>query len=987
MDNQLFAQLFGQSPEAIFIEDLNGKILDCNTAATKLLGYKKAELLQLTIKDLVLAKAIAKHSKLSKELLRKKEISIEAFSKRRDGTLVPVEVDFKLVSLSRKKLILALARDISHHKKIENELTKERNQLFEYLQVSGVMMVAIDNSGKVTMINRKGCEILGYKREKIIGKNWFDNFIPIRFRKQTKVVFKKVINGQVKSVDSFKNPILNAKGQERMIAWRNTVLKDATGKIYASLSSGEDVTDYNDALKKRNESNEKYSSIVEKTSDAIQILSPNGQVLFVNHAWLTKMGYSRQASLKLNVFKDLIDPDTLKHCQEKFANILRGKSLSRMEITYRKRDGKKIFFEGNAVPKIEDKKVVSIICILRDVTERRVNEQILSKNEKRYRITAEKTGQLIYEYDVKSGKIFWAGAIKKNTGYTEKEFAKNSIKDWSAMIHPDDRKRVNETLAKALKKIGKFETNYRFRQKNGNYIEIEDRGIFVKGVNGKTVVMYGSMEDITERKKAEEKIERNEELLRTINNSLPLSMVYQIIRQKNGKRAFTYLSDTVRSFYGISPAQGIKNSALIYDRVHKDDRDRVFREEEQAQKKYSNFKTEVRVIGPNKKVRWSYFISTPTKLLDGTTRWNGVETDITEYKKIQEKLKESEEKYLNLVEGSNDGVVIISDGKVRFANHVLAEMAETSVEEARNRSILSFIAPEYRKFVLDRNRRRQRGEHLESIYQFDLLSKSGKRIPVEANASMIMFENKPASMAVIRDISKAKELDKLKTDFISTASHQLRTPLTGIKWFTELLLNKKAGALTEKQTDFLQQVHLSNERMVKLVDDLLSVAHIDSSEKFRIVNKKEDLMKIIREGIVNLEGMAESKKIKIIEEEGCPPHLIVSIDREKISQVFQNIVSNAIKYSPEKSIIKVDCELKEKEVVFSCSDHGVGIPKHQQNKVFQRFFRADNIMGTETGTGLGLYIAKNIVERHKGKIWFKSIEGKGTTFYVLLPIK
>jgi len=1114
---------------------------------------------------------------------------------------------------------------------------KEKTKAEMYLKIAEVIIVVLDSDGNVSLINKKGCEILGCKEKDIVGKSWFENFLPKSVRVETKKVFKKIISGQIEPLEFYENPIINSQGEERLIAWHNALLKDSEGKIYASISSGEDITkerknenllqeseekfryvfdnspvgmsltfldgrvNTNQALNKMlgysktemrskkwqditypddikltetnisslkagkqkiakfvkrflhkngslvwveltsflrrdetgrplylisvlvditkrkqneqklqesekkfaaafhaspnlmvitqivdgkilevnegytrllgysraesigmtttelsiwanptdravftaslkktgrvnnfetklrckdgtivsvidsariikfsdktcllsvayditdrkkiedrlKESEKKYSSIVEKTSDAIQILSPQGDVVFVNKSWLKILGYTKEEALKKNVFRDLIDPEMLTECQAKFARLFKGKSLVNFETTFLNRKGVKVFFVGNVVPKIEGEKVVSINCVLHDVTKEKVTEKRLSNNEKRYRITAEKTGQLIYEYRVKTGEIFWAGAIKKNTGYSEKEFAQTDIKKWSEMIHPDDRKRVNSELTEALKKVNKFETQYRFQKKDGGYIDIKDHGIFVKS-DKNIITMYGSMEDITKKKVIEEKIKSNEELIRNLNNNLSSVMVYQLIRLKDGSRKFTYLSETVRKFYGISPTQAQKNSKLIYNRVFSDDQERIRKAEEAAYRKMSTFEIEARIVCPGKQIRWFRFISTPTKLKNGVTRWDGVQIDISERVRIINELKESEKKYFNLVENSNDGVLVIQDGKIKLLNEQMAIMGDLERDKAVNLKFLDFVAPESKKMVIDKYLKRIAGFKEDPRYEFDIISSKGKRVSIEVNSSLIDYDSRPAVMAIVRDMTRTKELEKMRNDFVSTASHQLRTPLTGIKWFTELLLNKKAGEVSEKQTDFLQQIHLSNERMIKLVDDLLSVTHIDSVEKFKVLSKKENLIKVLDESVNNLKGLAESKKIKIIKKNNCPTSLSVLADREKISLVFQNLISNAVKYSPEKSTIEIGCDRNKNEVVFYCADHGVGIPKKQQARVFERFFRADNVVTTESGTGLGLYIAKNIVDRHKGRIWFKSTEGKGTTFYVALPKK
>lgn len=360
--------------------------------------------------------------------------------------------------------------------------------------------------------------------------------------------------------------------------------------------------------------------------------------------------------------------------------------------------------------------------------------------------------------------------------------------------------------------------------------------------------------------------------------------------------------------------------------------------------------------------------------------------DITEKRLVEERLIEEEEKYSTLVEKSNDGIVLIKDGVVAFANEKMSNILGYSNKEIAGNEFLVFVAPEFRSEVSARYVQRQDPKIFKAYERFNLINKDYKNIPVEVSVSLLTLNNEMCMMAVVRDVSKAYEIERLRSEFISIASHQMRTPLTGMKWFLELLLTQKAGELSEKQLDYIDQVRISNERMITLVDDLLDVSRAEDEQKYKIFKKKQNIVKLLHE-IVNAQKIISDKKsIKVVCERIPKDQIMLSFDKEKISNVFQNIIDNAIKYSPTKSTIKIGCKKRAGEIVFSVADSGVGIPKDQQHKIFERFFRADNVASTQGGTGLGLYIAKYIVDRHGGKIWFKSEENKGSTFYVSLPI-
>ncbi len=229
------------------------------------------------------------------------------------------------------------------------------------------------------------------------------------------------------------------------------------------------------------------------------------------------------------------------------------------------------------------------------------------------------------------------------------------------------------------------------------------------------------------------------------------------------------------------------------------------------------------------------------------------------------------------------------------------------------------------------------------------------------------------------------EVERMKSEFVSIASHQLHTPLTGIKWFVELLLKGDAGRLNAKQTESLEQVLEIDERLIQLVQDLLNVSHIETGRNFVVEKADYDLVPMFRS--LKAEFVALAKKHKVTLKFDLPKTLVLKVDADKIRQVFLNLLSNAVKYSREKGTVEVSfVEGKKGFVTLVVKDQGLGIPKHQQARLFEKFFRAENVQSSETeGTGLGLYIAKGLVEAHGGKIWFESKEDLGTKFFVALP--
>lgn len=280
-----------------------------------------------------------------------------------------------------------------------------------------------------------------------------------------------------------------------------------------------------------------------------------------------------------------------------------------------------------------------------------------------------------------------------------------------------------------------------------------------------------------------------------------------------------------------------------------------------------------------------------------------------------------------------------------------------------------------------------RGETIQTS-RYDYIAADGTRFPVSITASPVMVSGEPAGAVVVfRDITNEVNIDRAKSEFISLVSHQLRTPLTAMNNYVEMFLNGDLGKTTKSQQESLDDMHEISQQSIKMVVDLLNVSRLESSMGFQVKPENVLLENFIKEVIAQ-----ESRYIK---NHHCEVKFTSDLDRLKnlkldqalMKHVLRNLISNAVKYSKhDRCSIVVNAKIEKGDVIISVTDTGIGIPKDDQQHIFERFYRGENARQTE-GTGLGLYIAKMIVDVSGGRIWFESQEGKGTTFYVAFSKK
>ena len=241
------------------------------------------------------------------------------------------------------------------------------------------------------------------------------------------------------------------------------------------------------------------------------------------------------------------------------------------------------------------------------------------------------------------------------------------------------------------------------------------------------------------------------------------------------------------------------------------------------------------------------------------------------------------------------------------------------------------------------------------------------------------------SKDLIAENEELKRQNAIKSDLISISAHQLRTSLSAMKWILKMFLDGDFGNLTAEQINFMKKAYESDDRMIRLVNEMLSINHAEDSLE-TTHREPSDLVKLLDEVVFDFTGESYKRGIELIFLK--PDHALKDVlaDEDKMRVIFQNLIENAIKYSNKGGRVFVTISEKADVTEISVRDTGIGIAKEDQEQIFGKFFRAPNAKAQDVvGSGLGLYTTKRMVEKHQGKIWFESTTGEGTTFFVDIP--
>lgn len=365
-----------------------------------------------------------------------------------------------------------------------------------------------------------------------------------------------------------------------------------------------------------------------------------------------------------------------------------------------------------------------------------------------------------------------------------------------------------------------------------------------------------------------------------------------------------------------------------------------------------------------------------------------LEQETDNHKKTAEALVRSENKYRSVFELSPEAIVIMdSKGNVLEINHRLSDWLGYKPEQiiGKNLAELPFLPPESKAVAMGALLQRIAGASLPP-YELTFITKNGEKLigRIIADTMLDEADNIIHDILMISNITERKKVTRIKDELISTVSHELRTPLTSIHASLGLISGGAAGELPQQVKRFIDIAYSNSERLVNLINDILNMEMLESG-KIDLYLQPVELMSLVEQAVEASRVYTGQFDVGIVLTNSLP-NTTVNVDCDRLMQVFANLLSNAVKYSPPNGTVMISLLKFGKTVRVAITDHGPGIPKSFQKYIFQKFSQADssNVRQRE-GIGLGLSIAKAIIEKHGGKIGFETELNVGTTFYFELP--
>ncbi|MFX0556086.1 PAS domain S-box protein [Maribacter sp. CXY002] len=965
LSRRKYKTLIEQASDGIFITDLKGNIIDVNLVGLDMFGYDKEELLQKNLTDLSTPYELAKNTIKFTEIVKGNTVLNESKMFRKDGSAFFGEIKAKMLP---NKTIQGIVRDSTERKKLELLAQNNLQKFSKAFNNNTVGMAILDLQQRFVDANTYFLNLIGWSLDEIKGKsiNELDLITEAGVEKRDKAIVALELYGKIETMDI----VFKTKSGNLLHLLTSAETYDFNNQKYI-LSTFIDRTEAKKAEKIIIESEEKYRLLVQNASDGIILMDPNANFIDVNIKICNMLGYSSKELLNMNV-ADVIDPENLKSVPLKFAELNAGKTIRTRRVLVKK-DKTKVVVNAN-VKMLPNK---TLQGIFRDVTEKEKALEQIAKSEKKYRELTERISDAFVAFDKDWTFIYINAMAAKIIAREPKELIGKNL--WAEFPEFANSK-AYPIFVDALEnqKYTYFEQYHdEFDSWIANHLYPSKEG---------TTIYF---KNITKQKLADQE---NQKLISIIENSQGFIGLANL----NGKPL--YLNEAGRKLVGIPSHVNINDFSIL--NIFQEDYKEVIKEEyiPQIVKKGSwHGETYLKNIQSDELVpmEFSAFL-----INDNTTHEpigiGAVAFDLTER-------KEAEKEIVSLQNKMNAAIRI---GKIGYWNwHVESGNIEWSdrMYEIYDVPLGTPITVAFTEKLVHPDDWVRHNEILAQkisskdispfTYRIAHKNLSCKHVLVQMevvedeNNKPVWYQGTAVDITLTKEAEERLETQNLelkKTNsvldsFVYSASHELRAPLTSVLGLVNIMV------LDEKEPERLLQLRMMESSIMRLDDFIKDIIEYSKNRHLEVQLEKINFRTLIDDAFNSLWYLENTKKIKLVcNIENDTPFIS---DKKRIAVVLNNFISNAIKYhdlAKKQPSIWIHIKTTKKNATIEIRDNGLGIAKEHLDKIFNMFYR---ISSKVMGSGIGLYIVSEILEKLNGNIEVDSILKKGTSFVITLPNK
>ena len=1009
------------SKEMLYKLDENGTIIYVSKNWKTFLGYEVDEVIGKNNTSFLHPEDLGKVLDFIEDMVvtgnNKNEITYRILHK--DGYYVWHASSVSLSEQDGEIIYIGICRDITEYIEARYKLLQQKEFYEKILDKIPTDIAVFDSKHDYLYLNPfaiKDKEL----RKFILGKNDFD---------YAKHVGRNTISAQKRRVK-----FLEATLSKNLTQWEekyigingettyhtrkfNPVFLD-DGSLDIMVGFGVDITEIKKAQEEILKSKQLLNSILENVAVGIIVQDPQSEFLEYNKAACEMLGLTEEQMLGKTSFDkywQVVHLDGREFLAEEHPVPLAIKTLKPVQNiimgVFRPKTNDRVWLLVNAIPVFNDIQTLQyVVCSFDNITELKKTEDELKLSNERFSYSSEATSDAIWDWNLVTDEIFIGGSYSTLFGH----YFKNNVimgHECEDFVHPEDREAYLKHFDDEINgKNNRWSDEYRYLKADGSYAYVNDKAVIIRNAEGKAVRMIGAMQDVSKEKKLKLELQESEEKFKGAFEHSPVGMALI-----DTKGCYTEINDRLCEMLGYTN-QEMKSLTFQEITYHEDLKTDLEYKEDLDSGKISNFSVEKRFLHKNRSIIWTNLSVSLSKNSKNEIYYIVQIIDISERKKIEMQnkllieennknkailLNEAKNMYRFLAENTIDLICLhdlnttfqyISPSAINILGYKPEEMEGKSPLDYAHPEDVKYLSESFNDFVAEKAAdsvtarfRKKDGKYIWLETRANLVEKKGVKSGFQSSSRDVTTK-KEEEEAIEKALTKERELNELRTNLVSTISHEFRTPMTTIRTSAELIAMYMAGQTFEKAQRIDKQLNTITgeiDRIIELMNTVLTISRNDAG-KTNFNPIKFDLKQLCIDVIeTSFDNQKDGSKVQMFFK---GTDFMVFADKNLMEYSLFNLLNNAFKYSQGSGDIKLNLSTMSSKITLEIIDYGIGIPEEDQKKLFNTFFRASNTSGIQ-GTGLGLYIVKTFTEKNAGKIRLKSHLGVGTKVTLQFPFQ